>query len=239
MKCLQRHIKNKKQIGSILQASLPQQGIPRLPRMRIEQALRSREFWPISFYTRKTAPSISSKNTSLPNVTILGLQIVPLWKVRSSTRTEPANNQFLTHKLKVIPNSAMAEVYVSAQPNRANDIVGGEDAIYNEDPIGPPILGHGFCCSQGRRNDNEDRLNVTTRINGWVFKVSHKLYCHIEWIAYNDMNRWHRRLAYINYVQEVRPVTKLTKRWNSQETRNCLFRSFRWPCRRSSSRVLP
>ena len=60
----------------------------------------------------------------------------------------------------------MAEVYVSAQPNRANDIVGGEDAIYNEDPIGPPILGHGFCCSQGRRNDNEDRLNVTTRING-------------------------------------------------------------------------
>ena len=66
----------------------------------------------------------------------------------------------------------MTEAYVSAQPNRSNDLVGGEDAIYNEDPIGAPILGYGFCCSQGRRNANEDRLVVKTRINGWEMNKS-------------------------------------------------------------------
>eukprot|EP00290_Baffinella_frigidus_P007367 CAMPEP_0180131982 /NCGR_PEP_ID=MMETSP0986-20121125/8730_1 /TAXON_ID=697907 /ORGANISM="non described non described, Strain CCMP2293" /LENGTH=597 /DNA_ID=CAMNT_0022071935 /DNA_START=216 /DNA_END=2009 /DNA_ORIENTATION=- len=55
---------------------------------------------------------------------------------------------------------------LSVVPNASEDLAGGEDACWNEDPGKLPVLSYGFCCSKGRRPQNEDRVMARPRLNG-------------------------------------------------------------------------
>mmetsp|Transcript_5749 Transcript_5749/g.14571 ORF Transcript_5749/g.14571 Transcript_5749/m.14571 type:complete len:573 (+) Transcript_5749:195-1913(+) len=55
---------------------------------------------------------------------------------------------------------------LSAKPNRAEDEVAYEEAIYNEAPGETPVPAFGYCMSRGRRPTQEDRISCNTRVNG-------------------------------------------------------------------------
>mmetsp|Transcript_45849 Transcript_45849/g.109437 ORF Transcript_45849/g.109437 Transcript_45849/m.109437 type:complete len:575 (+) Transcript_45849:77-1801(+) len=57
-------------------------------------------------------------------------------------------------------------VVLSVVPNLSEDMEGGEDAYWNEDPGKAPVLAYGYCCSKGRRPGNEDRIMAQPRLNG-------------------------------------------------------------------------
>jgi hypothetical protein len=52
---------------------------------------------------------------------------------------------------------------VNFHPVRLADVEGGEEAYFEADS---PVPGYGFCSTQGRRCQNEDRTSCMTYMNG-------------------------------------------------------------------------
>jgi len=55
---------------------------------------------------------------------------------------------------------------LSAKPDRTQDECGGEVAVFNEAPGETPVPAYGYYSSMGRRPNNEDRVSITTQVNG-------------------------------------------------------------------------
>jgi len=81
-----------------------------------------------------------------------------------SSPTSPTGARFANARAK--------PVVVSVAPNLSEDIHGGEDAHWNEDPGTAPVLAYGYCCSKGRRGGNEDRVMAKPRLNGCALTPS-------------------------------------------------------------------